>query len=459
MSDQHSEEEKNEAFKLSKKKVNFELDAQQDAYVRLNALYHISKLLSEFGSIEDTFPKVLTSSAKTFPLLTAVLIDNWEGKPKTTIWHSELADHQQVIAATLNAREAYSFFKGTTSQQSSDLSTQSAESNEFNSSSSSHANENHFDNYIVLPLIIDKLKVIGALQLEGAGALNENDLQFADAFANLIAIALDRFYKTRREHDLQQLTNVQHSEKLAGSQEKIASLESERELREGFVSLLTHDLRTPLATAKMAAQLILRQNDDLKAINSLAERIASSVTRADQMISNLLDANRIRAGEILTVDFEKFDLVALIQNILQELKIVHGDRFLLTSPKEVFGYWDRKEIQRVLENLLSNAIKYGDPKAPITLALEQNNLSVFFAVQNFGDVISAEDQKSIFTQFRRTKTAQAKNKKGWGIGLTLVKGVIEAHGGRVEVKSDVDSGTVFTVRLPKDARNLKTDKN
>lgn len=70
----------NEAFNLSKKKVNFELDLQQDAYVRLNALYHISKLLSEFGSIENTFPILLTSAAKTFPLLTAVLIDSWESQ-------------------------------------------------------------------------------------------------------------------------------------------------------------------------------------------------------------------------------------------------------------------------------------------------------------------------------------------------------------------------------------------
>ena len=127
----------------------------------------------------------------------------------------------------------------------------------------------------------------------------------------------------------------------------------------------------------------------------------------------------------------------------------------------VKSYWDKKQIQRVLENLLSNAIKYGDPKEPITitLALEQNNQNVFFAVQNFGNIISTEDQKSIFTQFRRTKEAQAGNKKGWGIGLTLVKGVAEARGGRVDVTSDLDSGTVFTVRLPKDARNLKTTRH
>lgn len=459
MSDEQSEENHNSSYRASQKKVNFELELQQDAYVRLNSLYHISKLLAEFGSVESTFPKILTSAAKTFPLFTAVLIDNWEDKPKTTIWHSEFANHEQVIAATLNARETFSFLKGTTSQQSSDLTTSSAELNEFNGPSNNPLQGNRADNYIVLPLIIDKMTINGALQLEGSGPLSEQDLQFADAFANLTSISLDRYYKTRRQHHLQQLENVQHSEMLAGSQEKVTSLESERELREGFVSLLTHDLRTPLATAKMAAQLILRQNDDLKAINSLAERIANSVTRADQMISNLLYANRLRSGESLTVDSENFDLVILFQETLLELKMLHGDRFFLTSPKEVCGHWDKKELQRVLENLLSNAVKFGDPKEPISIALEQNDQTVFFAVQNFGDVISAEDQKSIFTQFKRTKKAEAVNKKGWGIGLTLVKGVVEAHGGHITVSSDIDRGTVFTVTLPKDARLLQKTKH
>lgn len=445
MSDQQSEEDKNESFKISRNKVTFELDQQQDAYVRLNALYHISKLLSHFGSVEATFPKILTSAAKTFPLRTAVLIDNWEKKPKTTIWHSEQADHQQVVAATLHAREMFSFLRG------------SAESNASENSSSDPTDGKPTDNYIVLPLIIDKLTVIGALQLEGASPLSERDLQFVDAFANLIAIALDRFYKSQWEHELQSLRNEEHSANLAGSQEKISSLESERELREGFVSLLTHDLRTPLAAAKMAAQLILEQEDDRTIINSLAERIADNVSRADQMISNLLDANRLRSGEKIAVVLEKFDLVLLTQEILQELKMVHGDRFFLTAPKEVSGYWDKKEIQRVLENLLSNAVKYGDTKQPITIAIAQNTQSVFFSVQNFGEIIPAEELKSIFTQFRRTQKAVTGNKKGWGIGLTLVKGVVELHGGQVSVASNIESGTVFTVTLPKDARTFTTD--
>lgn len=458
MSDIQSEQDDNLAYKLSRQKVSFELEEQENAYVRLNALYTISKLLSEFGSIEATFPVILASAAKTFPLLTAVLVDNWEKRPKTTIWHSELASHEQVIAATLNARETFSFLKGTSSEQSTDLAKSSSDSTEFNNSVNNPTNENPPDNYIVIPLVIDK-QVIGALQLEGGGPLQEKDLQFVVAFANLIAITLDRYYKTRRDHELQTFENSQHSARFADSQNKIADLESERDLREGFVSLLTHDLRTPLAAAKMAAQLILKQGDDRAAIHSLAERIENNVSRADRMISNLLDANRLRSGEIIAFNLELFDLSILIQEILQELKMLQGDRFFFNPSEEVLGYWNKKEIQRVLENLLSNATKYGDPKEPITISLAQNNQNVIFAVQNFGDIISPEDQKSIFTQYRRTSKAQAGNNKGWGIGLTLVKGVVEAHGGRVTVKSDIDSGTVFTVTLPKDARNHKTTKH
>jgi len=452
MTGQQSEEDEKFSYGFSQQKVHDELVLQEDAYNRLNALYQISKLLSTFESVEDTFPKILTCGAKTFPLLTAVLVNNWENKTKTTIWHSEAATHEQVVSATLNARETFLYLTDV-SAQSDDLKTDALITSEFSQTDSTQIpNENHRDNYIALPLIVDKLSVIGVLQLEGAALLNEQDLEFVAALANLIAIALDRHYKTRKEEEWRHAETKESSARLTGSQVKITDLETERDQREGFVSLLTHDLRTPLSAVKMAAQLILKNQDDPEVNKSLVGRILNNVNRADQMIGNLLDANRIRAGEKLSLNIESFDLSTLIKETLQELVMIHGDRFIFKANESAEGVWDRRGLRRIIENLCNNAIKYGDPNSPVILSVEQQKNNVQISVQNKGELISPEDQKSIFRQFKRTRKIQSGTKQGWGIGLTLVRGVAEAHGGCVTVKSENESGTVFTVTLPKEAR-------
>jgi signal transduction histidine kinase len=240
--------------------------------------------------------------------------------------------------------------------------------------------------------------------------------------------------------------------KLSETEAYVTDLENERELREKFVSLLTHDLRTPLSAAKISAQLIQRQGEISEMSQALAARIVTNVARADQMITDLLDANRIRGGEKLPLHPEHVELNSLIKETLQELATIHGDRFVLKNDQVVNGYWDRKSLMRIVENLCNNAVKYGCPQSPITICLTSHDDFAIISVQNFGDLISSTDQKTLFRQFRRTQSAHGSRKKGWGIGLTLVRGVAEAHGGSVALASEKEAGTIFTVSLPLDSR-------
>jgi signal transduction histidine kinase len=298
--------------------------------------------------------------------------------------------------------------------------------------------------------------------LGGSYPLCEKDVEFVDALSNLVAIAIDRYYRIQYERELKAKEALESSHKLSRSEASVTDLETERELRENFVSLLSHDLRTPLSAAKISAQLIQREVGITETTRSLASRIVFNMNRVDQMISDLLDANRIRSGEKLPLNIEPFDLIALVGRTLEELTTIHGERFILKAPDILDGYWDQRSIRRIIENLCNNAIKYGSPDAPTILSLSQNTEKitdqitdqVTIEVQNTGDLISPEDQKTLFQQFRRSKTAQDSGKKGWGIGLSLVRGVAEAHGGTVKVASDAERGTVFTVTLPIDSRTL-----
>jgi PAS domain S-box-containing protein len=245
-----------------------------------------------------------------------------------------------------------------------------------------------------------------------------------------------------------------NSEQLAreDAETTLAQLRLERELREQFVSSLSHDLRTPLTAAKMSAQLIPRQQNLPDKVYSLAARVRQNIDRADQMITDLLDTNRIRAGQGLPIDVVPCELRQVVADTLEELSSVHGERFHLRGETRIEGTWDARALRRLVENLCGNAIKYGDATRQVTVSLTQEGEWTELAVHNWGNPIPPEEQALLFQYFARTKSAEASGKKGWGIGLTLVKGVAEAHGGRLRVESTLEKGTTFRVCLPRGAK-------
>jgi signal transduction histidine kinase len=110
--------------------------------------------------------------------------------------------------------------------------------------------------------------------------------------------------------------------------------------------------------------------------------------------------------------------------------------------------WGVLGIRRALQNLVANAVKYGGPDSPIIISLKRLNEWAVLAVHNDGSAIATADQQGLFEAFQRTIESETGKKKGWGLGLTLVKGVADAHGGTVKVESAKDIGTTFTLDLP-----------
>lgn len=232
----------------------------------------------------------------------------------------------------------------------------------------------------------------------------------------------------------------------------VKELEEEKEMREKFVATLTHDLRTPMTSAKMSAQLIQRRPEVFDSVQSQAARIVNNVNRADKMIQNLLDANRIQAGEKLPLEIEALDIDDIILESLDNFVTLFGDRFEYFSDGKIRGYWSHSGISRILDNLINNAIKYGESNGKIKITVNRRESFFEFAVHNFGNPLSEEDQKTIFDAYKRSKDADGGRQKGWGLGLTLVRGVTEAMGGQVFVESSPSLGTSFRIQLPIDAR-------
>ena len=225
----------------------------------------------------------------------------------------------------------------------------------------------------------------------------------------------------------------------------LQNLEIEKNIRDQIVSTLSHDLRTPLTTVKMSSQLILKMNLD-DSIKKLAQRIKVNIDRADKMIQNLLDVSKLKAGHSIPINTSTCDLVLIAREVIEEFAFNHGERFLLQSPASLLGVWDCDGLRRILENLLSNAVKYGAFESQIHINLGQSNSVASLEIVNFGNPISSHELSLLFAPYARTKTTH--NIQGWGLGLSLVKGLTEAHGGEVKVSSTLEDGTRFKVLLP-----------
>jgi len=254
----------------------------------------------------------------------------------------------------------------------------------------------------------------------------------------------------------QDVTSLRGIEK--SLRETVSNLEQERDLRERFVSTLTHDLRTPLMTVKMSSQLIVIRPDTTESTRRLAERMAESVERMDYMIHDLLDANRLSAGEELPLKRETQEIVALTKTTLGVLNEIYENRFRLKGLAQCCAYVDPMALRRVIENLCTNAIKYGDPQAPVTVTIEKSHNQLSLSVHNEGPPIPLTDQPVLFKPFQRAISAEKSGKKGWGIGLFLVRGIIESHGGKVEVVSAPGQGTTFIIALPLSVAHSEAQK-
>lgn len=232
------------------------------------------------------------------------------------------------------------------------------------------------------------------------------------------------------------------------SRSELSNLKIEKDMRETFVETLTHDLRGPLAAAKVSAELTIRNPSDQDRNLRFMYKIVEHINRADKMISNLLDANKIRAGEKLILHLKECSMLKIVNEVAEETSTTYGTIIHIMG-EDVLGKWDEEALRRILENLVTNAIKYGDTSRPIKIEISLNTDMVSLKVHNFGNPIELPDQNLLFQKFQRINSV--KDRKGWGLGLTLVKGLVEAHHGAIKVESYPIEGTTFTIDLPLDS--------
>jgi signal transduction histidine kinase len=223
--------------------------------------------------------------------------------------------------------------------------------------------------------------------------------------------------------------------------------------REEFLSIASHELKTPLTILKASAQILSRQvlQPDLNriCITDCANRLQVQVDRLETLVADLLDASRLQQGH-LELRPEPYDLREISAEILERFQDVpertERHRLVLDAPEPVIGLIDPARLDQVLTNLLSNALKYSPAGGEVHLAIHRCSDQVLIAVSDQGIGITPEEQTRLFQPFSRGDAVRGIN--GTGLGLYISRQIVERHGGTIAVESQPGIGSTFTVQLP-----------
>lgn len=226
----------------------------------------------------------------------------------------------------------------------------------------------------------------------------------------------------------------------------------ELQLQESFLAVVAHELRNPLGPVMMSvdAMLLEMRNSELDR-DTLVHRLVQMRRYVDRLrtdLDRLLDFSRARSGRI-DIQLANVDLCDTVARAVSELEPqfgIAGCQVNLALERPQVGQWDPMRLDQVVWNLLSNAIKYA-PAAPIDISVTGNERSSTLCVRDHGPGIAPEERERVFRRFERA--GSAKQHTGFGIGLWLVRRIVDAHGGSITLDSELDVGTTFTVMLPR----------
>jgi PAS domain S-box-containing protein len=238
----------------------------------------------------------------------------------------------------------------------------------------------------------------------------------------------------------------------------VRELEEAISARDDFLSIASHELRTPLTPIRLSVQSLRRKGQSLatvlpKGLSTQLETMDRQVARLDTLINELLDVSRITVGR-MDLELSDFDAATLVREVVgrfqQELDWGHHTVKLdVGAPgAQMVGRWDRLRLDQVVSNLLTNAMKYGGDRKLIEISVSgEPSGGVAISVRDHGVGISTEDQERIFERFERL--ISVRHFGGFGLGLWIVRQIVEAHGGNVRVESVLGEGSTFTVEIPR----------
>jgi len=224
--------------------------------------------------------------------------------------------------------------------------------------------------------------------------------------------------------------------------------------KDNFLSIVSHELKTPLTTIKAYGQIaesMLEEKEDIEILD-MVKRMSSQVNKLTILVQDLLDFTRTQKGKLLyNEDFYDFnELIKEVIDDMQKINFTHTIQYNAGKTATIFG--DRNKLNQVANNLISNAVKYSPKAANIVVTTELQSDGIKLSVQDFGIGISVQNQAYVFEQFYRVNKDNQSTFPGMGIGLYISAEIVAKQYGKIWVESIIDKGSTFHVWLPFDHR-------
>lgn len=283
----------------------------------------------------------------------------------------------------------------------------------------------------------------------------EDALKRSEEQLIVYAAELEKKVEMRTEALNQTITKLEEEviERKKAEEEARKSLEKERELNElksKFVSIASHEFRTPLSTILSSASLIqqYKEKKDFDKQDKHIHRVKSSVNHLTQILNDFLSLGKLEEGKI-DVKSENVDVAHFLHEITEEVGSFLKDGQTVTvtcSPELKEIQTDPRILRNIMFNLISNASKYSDINKPIRIECQRQNKKILFKIKDEGIGIPLEDQKHLFERFYRASNAG--NVQGTGLGLNIVRRYVELTGGEISFMSEYEKGSTFFISIP-----------
>ena len=232
-------------------------------------------------------------------------------------------------------------------------------------------------------------------------------------------------------------------------QQQISRLENLSRMQQRFVSDVSHELRNPLTTVRMASEVILAAKSDFDpTVARSAEILMTQITRFDQLLTDLLEVSRFDAA-VATLASEPIDLAALLRETIDEfdLRSTRVEVRLIPMSASTVIAGDARRVKRIMRNLLSNALDHGEGKE-ILVTIERKESSVDLGFRDFGVGLESEQFERVFERFWRADASRSRERGGTGLGLAIAREDAKLHGGSIRVFGEKGRGALFQVTLP-----------
>jgi signal transduction histidine kinase len=284
--------------------------------------------------------------------------------------------------------------------------------------------------------------------------INEGDEELIVVLANQLGQALENARLFEKTWLAQQELEIKVEQRTHELRNVLSEVEKISKRKSDFISSVSHELRTPLTSIKGYAAILLAGK--LGAVpQEIRERLEKINRHSDElahMVNDLLDISRIEAGKV-TMKLEPQKLREILEKVTDLLAVQAKEKEIQlkfgVAPEAETVFADRNQIERVLINLIGNAMKFTPAAGSITIVARAtaNNMAEV-EVMDTGCGIPQESLDAVFEEFYRVENPINQEVKGTGLGLSLVKHIIEAHGGKIWVKSVVGKGSTFSFTLP-----------